>query len=446
MATGFTFPRTAEAIVRDNGNDSYRYLTPSLMPGNYRVNVLQIDDEGNTEDTDIPDDINVVVKSPPAAATITTITSLADGMGGLDVTVNWTIGVAGCTFILYYSDLDCPVNLFADGLPTPIGPSVVDATSAVIHLDSIPSAHDYSTDWATLLAVVDALYVDDLADFLAGEVTFLAANPLDSLASLTAIIAAFNAYDIALQDDFGDQLDLIRAAASTLISAVSDASGIGLAADDWANAIGPVLGTYYATIGESLSGDVSRYFIPGYNYVLPGETISVLEQSQPLQRPTYMRVIVRTTKAAMQEVQDAVKRIEFGAAGAIVGVRPNKAVIEYFNVTGGNILTVHASVIEDNAVIVAQQALLFVVQDIFNFDFGDSQASANLGAVYANYHAGDAVFTIPGTGWYKFCVRGYNSGAYSPVPTDDEVFRVFIGQTVGAVREFGVKVQNGLGV
>jgi hypothetical protein len=68
----------------------------------------------------------LVIVTPPAAPTLAAPTGNAAA-----TTINWATGEAGCTYTVYFSDIDTPINLGNFALPAPITTGV-DATSQVL--------------------------------------------------------------------------------------------------------------------------------------------------------------------------------------------------------------------------------------------------------------------------------------------------------------------------
>lgn len=121
-----SFPRTAELTAYDNGSDDFTVLTALLAAGTYNWNILTIDDGGVVQTTSLPSTTAKAINSPPAAPTITSVTGDATGL-----TVNWAVGETGCTFTVYASHINYPINLGNFATPAPVT-TALNATSAVL--------------------------------------------------------------------------------------------------------------------------------------------------------------------------------------------------------------------------------------------------------------------------------------------------------------------------
>ncbi len=77
--TTLSFPRPAQAIVRDNGGTAYSYRSPLLSHGDYDYNVLAVDDAGGNVDgsPSTPGDSPKTITNPPKSPTITGVELVA---------------------------------------------------------------------------------------------------------------------------------------------------------------------------------------------------------------------------------------------------------------------------------------------------------------------------------------------------------------------------------
>jgi len=109
------YPRTPNAIKYDNGGDLFVYQTPRLKPGIHHWNILSVDDEGNVETNPIePADSPKIISPLPASPTITSVVS----NGSNQITINWDAGEPGCTYDIYASKSNRPVDLKTSILTT----------------------------------------------------------------------------------------------------------------------------------------------------------------------------------------------------------------------------------------------------------------------------------------------------------------------------------------
>jgi len=288
--SALSFPRTAELTAYDNGSDDFTVLTPVLGAGAYNWNVLTIDDGGTVQTASLPVTVAKTIKAPPAAPTITSITGDATAL-----TVNWTVGETGCTFTVYSSPVNYPVNLGNFATPAPIT-TALNATSQV-------------------------------------------------LAAVT-----------------------------------------------------------------------------GY----PGK----------------VRVIVRATKAAVQEQTDTEFIVELNAAGAIVPPRPNRASVEEITVTSGLTVTVLAAILDNDKAAAATIVDLYLVALASSITLTSPTASANLDAAVAGVQRKTVSTTAGGAGWYRLAVVG-RTAAGARSKSYSEYIIYLDGTAPGAVLNPKAKVIRG---
>lgn len=124
--SALAYPRTAETTINDNGDDSYTYLSPIIAAGTYNWNILTVDDDGVTQTAGFASTTAQTIYSPPAAPTITNITAAAGNF-----TVTFTNGEASCTYTIYSSPVDYPINFGAYATPGPVV-TALNATTATV--------------------------------------------------------------------------------------------------------------------------------------------------------------------------------------------------------------------------------------------------------------------------------------------------------------------------
>lgn len=124
--SALSFPRSPEATVSDKGEDDFVFLTDVLAAGTYNCNVLPVDDGGTVQAASFPTDLVRTINNPPAAPTITGITGNAAAL-----TAAWSVGESGCTFTVYASPVNYPVNYGNYASPAPIA-TALNATSQVL--------------------------------------------------------------------------------------------------------------------------------------------------------------------------------------------------------------------------------------------------------------------------------------------------------------------------
>lgn len=120
------FPRAPEMTALDIGLDDFAAVTPSLNPGTYNVSVVPVIDGVEMDPGSITTTSGLVVLDVPEPPVPGTPTGNAAA-----TTVNWAVGESGCTFDVYYSNMDAPINYGDASGPTPLT-TALDATSAIL--------------------------------------------------------------------------------------------------------------------------------------------------------------------------------------------------------------------------------------------------------------------------------------------------------------------------
>lgn len=427
------YPRAPEALVPDNGTNGGKYVTPALAAGSYNYNVLQQSEEGVIE-TDIgePVDSPLVINASPAAPTITGVT-----IAGGNFHLAWTNGEAGCTTEIYYSGVNTPINFGQCSTPTPVGPSAVDATSAV--LGAVPSTTpvDNTGDYATLVAALDAAATGLNTIYDLGEAAF---TGIDAIVS--GLVADVAAYGVAIGKALTEFTVAVQASGDALFGAQQLYFGAGLAPADWAAALKSFLGGFYATLGNVLAGTPLRYgFSDGSVAVVSGSPVlsaDCYDVGQPFVKPAIFRFIARATKGGVQERGDQVFELEVDGAGVAVLPRPNLAVIQALSFAG-LVGTITAGVLEDNSIVAAAAVELIVD--------GAIVAAAALGAIVDNAHKADLVYNFATAGEHEIAVRAISAaGTKSVQATPTPARAIFVTDSApGAVLEISGQVMRGRG-
>lgn len=104
--SALSFPRTPEGTLNDEGIESYAFLSDELSAGAYNWNILWVDDGGNVQASGFPSTSAKTINTNPLPPTVTSIVK-----SGSNFVVTWTVGESGCTFTVYSSPVNYPVNL-----------------------------------------------------------------------------------------------------------------------------------------------------------------------------------------------------------------------------------------------------------------------------------------------------------------------------------------------
>lgn len=375
-----TFPRTPEKIVNDNGLDDYIYLSPELPAGTYHWNILQIDDSNTVQNTAIPVTVDKIIYATPEPPTDLSVTGDAGAL-----TVHWVNGEAGCTYKVYYSDPDLPINFDASSSPTPIGPTAINATSALLDPIVNTGGKDFTSDFATLESSFDSAVV--ACNLLFAQATFSAAFS----ALTTSLLNAIDAFSANTDLQVNKYKDSINVVSSDVLATADQLPTLSVS--QWATAMGSPYCGFLCLIGQILESQGGRYLLPnggfantpngaatigtasgtsGFGSALIG--ISILKAIQPLVRPATVRIVVRATKAGIEEKHDKRYEVEFNSGGDIIPKRPNQAVIQSITITGTTV-SVIAVVVSANAVAIPHTLDLYVVPVATPIDFDTPTSS-----------------------------------------------------------------------
>jgi hypothetical protein len=123
--SALVFPRSPEMVALDIGGDKFAARSTVLAAGSWNCALLPVRD-GVAQAAGITTTTKTI-NTVPAAATLGTPTGNAAA-----TTIHWTVGEAGCTYKVYSSLIGEPPNLGDFSTPAVVGPTAVDATSAVI--------------------------------------------------------------------------------------------------------------------------------------------------------------------------------------------------------------------------------------------------------------------------------------------------------------------------
>lgn len=413
-----TYPRTPEAVMVDNGADSFVFLSPQLDAGIYDYNVLQVDDDGVVQDV-IVDRAPLTVYGTPAMPTITGFFgNAADGL-----TIMFDEGETGETFTLYYCDPDQPINYDVGSLPAPVtavsfgvppgapvgqGATYYATTAAITGYGGT----DRSGDYATVVAALDAAVAALDAGFAAGGAPFAGIVTAQN----AAIDAAIGAYGVALGlalDDFAAAVDGKILVLNSVL-AIADLTPLA----SWQAMIAHEYGSVLLLLGSLAEGHAGRYPLPGG--ALPDAAgnmpVNLLSVAQPFVLAATVRCVVRATKGGREEHGDAVTAIELNPDdGEIVLTRPNAASIQDFDELG-LAAVVAVAVIEDDAPAAAVSVSVTI-------DGVTANTVALPDDAGINAHQVDVPITFDAPGWYTLRVFATSSnGGVSELSEPMEVY------------------------
>lgn len=454
--SSLSYPRTPEATKNDDGTETYEQPTAALAAGSYNYNVIPVDDEGDEQSApSAPSDSPLTIVAPPAAPTITSVTGSATG----GLTVNWTAGVAGCTYMVYFSPVNEPINRGSRATPAPVGPSAVNATSASIGTISGYAPVDRTTDYATCVSTFDFEVSTANTAFITYTGFSAALTTLE-----TSILTAISTFGGVLNLEFAKIKEQVSRQIASVKAITDSVEGTGASASDGKDEIGPHFSTLLQMLGSILSGNSGRYaigagFLPGGQPPGTGTATgasldgtsglssisfgdSLYDAAQPLIKNSRIRVIVRATLSSIQETNDAEYEVEFDASGAIVAARPNEAEVQSITVSGLGI-TAKAGVINDDSAGVATVMDLYVIAVGSSIVVGSPSASVALPTALAGYQSVNVSFTVGGSGWYQVVVMARTAGGVRSEKYKT-LLRYFSTDTPDAVSNLSGKVIRGI--
>lgn len=125
------FPRTPEATRTDVGSDNFYFETSNQTPGTYSAAIVPVR-KGVPMAVGVVTTTGLVLNSFPAQSTITSVSGTAAA-----TTVNWIVGEGGCTFKVYTSHINQPVNYGSFATPAVVT-TALNATSSGLAVVGYP--------------------------------------------------------------------------------------------------------------------------------------------------------------------------------------------------------------------------------------------------------------------------------------------------------------------
>ncbi len=455
--SALAYPRTPEDTITDNQSNAFLYLTPVLSGGTYNYNVLTVDDDGVVQTAGLPVTTAQTLNTAPSAPTITSVTGTAAA-----ATVNWTVGEAGCTFTVYTSLINEPVNFGNYATPAPIV-TALNATSQVLAAVTGYAATSNQAAIDTLFNAFDTALAA-LSTAIGGTQAAFAAS--FSANVLTAGRSAISAYGDSVNITTFRHLDAFTVLSNGLLE-YHNSLPSGMVAADWALAMSPVAGHYMASCGELLNKTPGRYTFANGAIGAGGTTAasdigtgassdgtsglalakvatSLYELGLPITNTGKIRIVVRATKATVQETTDTEYEVEFDNAGAIVAARPNPAHIQTITATSGLTVSVSASILTDDANAAASVIDLYVVALASSIVLTSPQATSS--ALTENFNLQNATinYTVAGAGWYRVAVVGRSAAGVRSATYKESL--IYLDSTApGGVTNISAKVIRGRG-
>jgi len=390
-----SFPRTPEFILYDDGtSNAFQYLTPVLAGPSYYYNVLTRSDENVLQTTIVaPSDSPKNVNQRPIGPTITSVTGTA-----ANTVVHWTEGESGCSYNVFYSSPDQPINV--DTWVSPVQFSVpVGSISATLPTITGWAAVDRSS-WITALGTsIDAAVAILNSAWTVGETGFDAALT----AFETSVIAAIEVYEELLdynlsdpKEDIWDNTELLRQFCRELI-------GNGLTVADWQIGTHEAYARLLSTVGVIYDNLPTKWLAPDG---IPAVVMASLIQTPlcDVARPTLHRpmfcVIVRATRQSdnLQEAMDGQFCWTYDDSGNVQYPPPNDAYINDIAINGLS-LTLTGIYYDSDEQGVADYLDFYCVPAASSINYGSTVASKALSESIAGKKLAEVTFST--TAGYK---------------------------------------------
>lgn len=454
--SALVFPRTADATVYDDPSKmNYYWLTPELAAGTYHWTILEIDDNGLTQTAGIAAPSDFVIYGAPLPPVVTGVTGNAAAL-----TVAFTNGEAGCTYMLYTSLANQPINFGNYALPAPVGPSALNATSAGFAVAAY-AATDLTAAYATLQAAFDAAVLAQNTQFTAGQIPFN--SNFDTM--ISALHTAINVWADACALSLNAFKENISRGAVSIKGFIAKFPTT-LSASEWKDAMGSMYSGLLASLGAMLENNPARYALPNAainnggtgsatigtgqgtdstgRRIFLGDTLKSV--AQPFIRNAQIRLVVRATKTGIQETNDAQYVLELTNAGAIVGLRPNRARVASITRTNGLTVAAEGTIYNFDSLDDAAYLDLYLVASTVDINsvLGSPQASTALSAAQANLQRASVSYTVAGAGHYKLALVARSAAGVNALLWDEYIF--FVSSTApGAPDDLEATVIRGKG-
>lgn len=405
--TGALTPgRTPEATAQDELVDSFIYLSPAMAAGTYNWQILGVSDDGVVQSSGIPVTSALTIIDNPAAPIITGVTGTASAL-----TVNWTVGEAGCTFKIYHSKVNSPVNLGEFNSPVPIT-TALDATSQVLPAITGYAPVDRTTNINTLKSAFDIVVANLNVGYAAGMSGFdivLTTALVDIKLAIETYLTALNMNLLAYSyENINNTF-----AALIALNTNADATWTDV---EWREQIGYVYGMLLANLGGILCGDSGRYALPT-GIVIQKLNNSVVDNlvaiANPVVLPGKIWIIVRAVKDGIEEQSNKLYEVEFDNTGAIVPRKPKDVSFRRLSVSG-NVITAELEyhAVNENANIAAISKLnLYVVAAGAAITLSSPSVQGTPERFSAQHFRATVIYTIvTGAGWYDIAAAAVTTG------------------------------------
>jgi hypothetical protein len=434
------YPRSPEMVIYDRTVSQYVCLTPILPAGSYNYSVQAVGDD-NTLQSPVatPADSPKVIKTPPLPITFVNATG-----NWAQIRVNYTAGEPFCSYTVYSSLVDEPVNLGQWPLPVPINRPV---GSSFVNLAPVANwaPLDRTASWMAFYNTLDDVVANMNAAYDAGYTGFVATldyqatraqNALQSLSNATGIPTTEHSEAMALL------FEQLRGMAVL---------GSAMTLSEFKLWIYSPMSKYLIGISSVVEGTNGRYsFSDGSQpYALPGNVLSdgvagsnvaggisnrtsVWDLVHPLVTNRIVRVIIRSTRLSdsIQEVNDEVYEIELDSNGDVVNPRPNSAYIVNMSSTDLTV-TFGLQSRTDDQLVAADTLKMFYSVAPADINYALVKGSVAASGDITGVVSGNVVITFPAPGFYRIGARAVSAAGVQSASSAETTIWVGTEQPAG---------------
>lgn len=414
--SALSFPRQAQAWIPNTGGDIFSHLTGVLNPGSYNVALVAVDDEGESASPLTIDGSPFLIRSTPAAPTITAVTETSPYHFNVAFSNS---DPAATSHTTYFSCVNDSVNgLDPMGSLLSSGPTPVTGSSPISIIVPMYTTQDYTSAFDDMESVFDSSAATLISAYQAGESGF-ASTLSDELADIAEAVEVFG-------DEIGQHLRAVDEQllnSNAQMQATADSlEGNDFSIEEWQAYIAPSLSMYLQYMGVILDGTSTRYTLPGFG--IPAENgssipslQSILDIASPLVRPNRVSILVRAKNASGYEEKNGNMFIlNLDDAGSKLTNKPNDAYIQsqtQVRGVGGLAVTITGAYLQDDQSEEPDYLDFYVEQEADPFDFSTPDASVLLGTAFAGMRTASTTINVSTTGWHKFTVKARKNSTRS---------------------------------